>query len=216
MKILTNFATKEVPEDHNNNDTAPPSTLTDTSKLFSVSPVTPALFLSGAPAVREDVLISLGVSCVISAAPELPPPPLPPQVSLVLRLPLKDQPTEDLLSQLHTVSDTIHQVIQDGGCVLVHCLAGVSRSAALVLAYLVKHRDLTLRSAFLHLRACRPAVRPNSGFFRQLIEFENQTRGTTSVEMVFNPAARTHIPDLYEADYQNTLCFINNRNFGKH
>lgn len=73
------------------------------------------------------------------------------------------------------------QVSQDGGCVLVHCLAGRSRSAALVLAYLVKHLDLSLRSAFLHLRACRPAVRPNSGFFSQLIEFERQIRGSTSV-----------------------------------
>lgn len=78
---------------------------------FNVSRVTASLLLSGAPAVREDTLISLGVNCVISAAPELPPPPLPPQVALVLRLPLRDQPSEDILSRLHTTADTIHQVI---------------------------------------------------------------------------------------------------------
>lgn len=77
---------------------------------FSVSRVTPNLLLCAAPAVREEALVSLGVSCVISAAPELPPPPLPPQVTLLLRLPLKDHPTEDLLSQLHSVTDRIHQV----------------------------------------------------------------------------------------------------------
>ncbi|XP_054262778.1 dual specificity phosphatase 28 [Macrosteles quadrilineatus] len=214
MKILSNFASKEDNNNNNNNDNCVGDS--PTSKLFCVSRITPSLFLSGAPAVREDVLVSLGVSYVVSVAPELPPPPLPPQVALVLRVPLKDLPSEDLLSRLHTTTDTIQQVIEGGGRVLVHCVAGVSRSAAIVLAYLVKHQRLPLHDAFTHLRACRPAVRPNTGFFRQLIEFEQQTMGTTSVDMVFNSAARTHIPDVYEPDYQNTLCFLNNRNFGKH
>lgn len=111
------------------------------------------------------------------------------------------------------------QVSRDGGKVLVHCVAGMSRSAALCLAYLVKHRGMTLRKAFSHLRACRPCVRPNSGFFRQLIEFEEQITSTTTVSMVHNSAARCVIPDVYEPEYQNTLCYQNNslnRNFGRH
>lgn len=95
-----------------------------------------------------------------------------------------------------------------GGRTLVHCVAGVSRSAAMVLGYLVKHRAMSLADAFALLRAARPAVRPNSGFFRQLIDWELRQLGTSSVSMVHHPALAAPIPDVYEADYRNTFQFI--------
>uniref|UniRef100_A0A1B6EEH0 Protein-tyrosine-phosphatase n=1 Tax=Clastoptera arizonana TaxID=38151 RepID=A0A1B6EEH0_9HEMI len=234
MKIINELVDNVVAEDNNNNGnnelivgsingtTKPKESVNNsngTSKLFSISQVTPHLYLSGAPAVREDSLTSLGITCVISAAPELPSPPLPPLVSVVLRLPLQDSSSADISAYLHTVADTIQQVSQDGGKVLVHCVAGMSRSAALCLSYLVKHNNMSLRKAFTHLRSCRPFVRPNSGFFRQLIEFEEQVTGNATVSMVHNSAARCVIPDVYEPEYRNTLCYQNNtlnRNFGRH
>lgn len=101
----------------------------------------------------------------------------------------------------------------------MHCVAGVSRSAALCMGYLIKYRGMSLRKAFQHMRDCRPCIRPNSGFFRQLIDFEELVTGTTTVSMVHNSAARAVIPDVYEADYYNTVNFQNNcfnRNFGRH
>lgn len=77
---------------------------------FNISELTSSLFLSGAPAVREDVIGKLGVTCIISAAPELPTPPLPPQVSTVLSVPIQDSTTADIFSHLHRVADTIHEV----------------------------------------------------------------------------------------------------------
>lgn len=77
---------------------------------FNISELTSSLFLSGASAVREDVIEKLGVTCIISAAPELPTPPLPLQVSTVLSIPIQDSTTADILSHLHRVADTIHEV----------------------------------------------------------------------------------------------------------
>ncbi len=47
-----------------------------------------------------------------------------------------------------------------GGCVFVHCLEGVSRSACVVLCYLVLHRSWSVEDARAHLAACRPCLDP--------------------------------------------------------
>ena len=55
--------------------------------------------------------------------------------------------------------------------VLVHCHAGISRSASIVLAYLVQAHGLSLAAAWDKLSA-RRKVAPNSGFWKQLVAFE--------------------------------------------
>ncbi|CAN0005701.1 unnamed protein product, partial [Phaeothamnion confervicola] len=58
------------------------------------------------------------------------------------------------------------------GSVLVHCRQGVSRSAAIVVAYLMKARGLSLDDALAYLRRRRPVVNPHEAFLRQLRDFE--------------------------------------------
>jgi len=74
----------------------------------------------------------------------------------------------------------------------------------------MKYQRMTLRKAFMHLRSVRPAIRPNTGFFRQLIEMELQLFGSETVSMVFNEAAGTQIPDVYEVDFQKMVWFRRN------
>lgn len=121
----------------------------------------------------------------------------------------------------YLVTDILWFVLQvrcAGGKTLVHCVAGVSRSASLCLAYLIKHERMPLRKAFAHLRSRRPSIRPNTGFFTQLIEFERRLFGAATVSMVHNQAAGTIIPDVYEVEYQNMLWYQKHysRNFRRH
>lgn len=61
------------------------------------------------------------------------------------------------------------------GCsVLVHCLAGVSRSVTVTLAYLMHARALCLNDAFSLVRHRKPDVSPNFHFMEQLHSFELQ------------------------------------------
>lgn len=61
---------------------------------------------------------------------------------------------------------------QSGRGVLVHCQAGVSRSATIVIAYLMKHTLMTMTDAYKYVRGRRPVVSPNLNFMGQLLEFE--------------------------------------------
>uniref|UniRef100_A0A1I8PYJ2 Dual specificity protein phosphatase 19 n=1 Tax=Stomoxys calcitrans TaxID=35570 RepID=A0A1I8PYJ2_STOCA len=60
----------------------------------------------------------------------------------------------------------------EAGRVLVHCNAGVSRSASVVIAYLMRYSDMDFEKAFKHVKSRRECIQPNAGFMRQLREFE--------------------------------------------
>lgn len=58
--------------------------------------------------------------------------------------------------------------INQGGKVLVHCRKGISRSAALCVAYLMEAKKMTFNEAFNTLKKQRPAIDINQGFVDQL------------------------------------------------
>eukprot|EP01103_Thecamoeba_quadrilineata_P008632 TRINITY_DN1836_c0_g1_i1.p1 TRINITY_DN1836_c0_g1~~TRINITY_DN1836_c0_g1_i1.p1 ORF type:complete len:401 (+),score=63.24 TRINITY_DN1836_c0_g1_i1:69-1271(+) len=55
--------------------------------------------------------------------------------------------------------------------VLVHCAMGISRSATIVIAYLMSTKKYTFEEAYEFVREKRPIICPNSGFREQLVEF---------------------------------------------
>lgn len=65
----------------------------------------------------------------------------------------------------------ITNAIESGGHVLVHCQAGMSRSGAMVVAYLMKSQKLTYDDAVAKTRRIRPCVYPNVGFERQIKKY---------------------------------------------
>ncbi len=68
------------------------------------------------------------------------------------RIPLADGNPENFARSLTTVFDWIEAVQEKGGVVLVHCFEGRSRSAALVIGYIMQFRNLSLRNALVELR----------------------------------------------------------------
>ena len=56
--------------------------------------------------------------------------------------------------------------------VLVHCMAGASRSATVVIAYLMWIKKWEYEQTFDYVKSKRPIVRPNDGFQDQLKIFE--------------------------------------------
>ncbi|RKP00513.1 hypothetical protein CXG81DRAFT_1481, partial [Caulochytrium protostelioides] len=88
-------------------------------------------------------------------------------------LPVLDLPSEagKLRSLLPAALDYIHAHAGQGRNVLVYCQAGVSRSAAVVLAYLMAYHAMSYEQARAHVLAQRP-ICPNDGFVRMLRGYE--------------------------------------------
>lgn len=58
--------------------------------------------------------------------------------------------------------------------VYVHCAAGVSRSASIVIAYCMKTKGQSFDSAYAFVRSRRSCIYPNSGFQEQLKKYESK------------------------------------------
>jgi len=71
-----------------------------------------------------------------------------------------------------TVTSFVDEALKTGGSVLVHCMAGVSRSSSIVIAYLMRYRRVTFLEAFEMVRQQRPVIAPNRGFKEQLMVWE--------------------------------------------
>ncbi|KAJ3701674.1 hypothetical protein LUZ61_005379 [Rhynchospora tenuis] len=94
---------------------------------------------------------------------------------------LHDSPGEDLASILYDAFDFLESALvaspPNGGRVLVHCVRGASRSAAVVVAYLMWRHALPFDAALRKVRAARPVADPNLGFAAQLLRRQQRALG---------------------------------------
>lgn len=79
-------------------------------------------------------------------------------------------------------SDFIDSVGHLGGRVLVHCFEGKSRSATVVLAYLMLRKDFTLLEAWNALKRAHRRAQPNDGFAKTLLDLDKKLHGKVSME----------------------------------
>ena len=73
-----------------------------------------------------------------------------------IKISIDDSPFSNLGCYFDRVADKIEEVRRRGGNSLVHCVAGVSRSASLCIAYLIKYKRMSLRKAYQHVKVIIP------------------------------------------------------------
>uniref|UniRef100_A0A672UM87 Dual specificity protein phosphatase 15 n=1 Tax=Strigops habroptila TaxID=2489341 RepID=A0A672UM87_STRHB len=88
-----------------------------------------------------------------------------------LRIPLPDTPEANIKRHFKECISFIHQCRLHGGNCLVHCLAGISRSTTVVVAYVMAVTELSCQEVLEAIRTIRPVANPNPGFRQQLAEF---------------------------------------------
>ncbi|KAH7104072.1 protein-tyrosine phosphatase-like protein [Auriculariales sp. MPI-PUGE-AT-0066] len=108
-----------------------------------------------------------------------------------LQIEINDLATFNIARYLPESIEFIDGALSDGGKVLVHCFAGVSRSATVVAAYLMAKRDMSPKEALDYMRERRPVVGPNQGFLKQLDLFHQA--GCVYVEDEYPVGSRQNV-----------------------
>ena len=85
------------------------------------------------------------------------------------KLPAIDHPFFDISQYFDEACEFIESALEQGGSVLVHCQAGVSRSAIIVAMYLARRNKWTAERSLLFVKARRKKIQPNIGFIQQLL-----------------------------------------------
>ncbi|XP_031804787.1 dual specificity protein phosphatase 18 isoform X2 [Sminthopsis crassicaudata] len=174
-----------------------PPTLARQPAVCGLSQITSSLYLGNGLAANNKVILSSNqITTVINVSVEV--------VNTFyadiqyVQVPVADTPLSRLYDFFDPIADKIHTVEMQQGRTLLHCAAGVSRSAALCLAYLMKYHSMSLLDAHTWTKSCRPIIRPNNGFWEQLIHYEFKLYGKNTVRMVNSPFGV--IPDVYEKE----------------
>ncbi|EFO62427.1 Dual-specificity protein phosphatase [Giardia lamblia P15] len=84
----------------------------------------------------------------------------------------RDVPYEVMHTIVFSAAEVINKCISRG--VLVHCGVGVSRSALVVIGYLMINKNMSFSDAYALLRSKRPCVNPNDGFVEFLKILDSQ------------------------------------------
>lgn len=114
-----------------------------------------------------------GIAVVFNATKDIP---FCTMIKKQYRIPVDDnlQP-EEIRNMTLWSQEAVYKVIQEhnqGHNILIHCLAGMQRSAAIMAMFLIATRGYTAEQAITHVQGIRPiAFRPQANFRESITEF---------------------------------------------
>ncbi|KAH0477288.1 MAG: hypothetical protein KVP17_001420 [Porospora cf. gigantea B] len=179
------------------------------TSLHQCQVVVPGLWIGSYHTASSRIqLISRHITHIVCAAPLCGPPPFP-RLYKYLVIPVEDKVTQNLKPWFKRASAFIRAALEEGGNVLVHCGAGISRAPSFCAAFLVSELMITSESALAIVRAARPHIKPNPAFVTQLHEFskdlcEEACKGdeVVALDLTPSPLSRRNVcsmPDMANA-----------------
>ncbi|KAH3850690.1 dual specificity protein phosphatase 10-like [Dreissena polymorpha] len=88
------------------------------------------------------------------------------------RIPASDSGQQNLRQYFEEAGCFIDEAREAGAKLLVHCQAGVSRSATITISFLLQHSRMSMTDAYRYVKSKRPIISPNFNFMGQLLDFE--------------------------------------------
>ncbi|KAH0573683.1 Dual specificity phosphatase [Spironucleus salmonicida] len=133
-----------------------------------MSQITDFMYLSGIiPASDPQMLKDNKITYILNLCGDCMMKPCDPNINNLILL-LKDAAWENITNIFYNAFCFIQDARSKNENILIHCYQGVSRSASVVIAYLMFINDMTYEESYAHTRVRRPVVSPNTGFIYQL------------------------------------------------
>lgn len=135
--------------------------------------VTPSIFLGSAMCRNELIISSLNITHIISLS-DYPEKKLHLSNIKTVHYEIADSLSSNMFpifdSSIEWLSKSLNE---DKGIVFIHCEQGVSRSASVLMAYLlyVNEEFLSVNEVYQFVKSKRSVIRPNASFLQQLEEF---------------------------------------------
>lgn len=127
---------------------------------------------SAAHAAQLELLERLGITALLNVSPNCKNHW--PEKFEYRTIPVEDNSTADIKAHFSQAIAFINHVKAKNGKILVHCKAGVSRSATLCLAYLISNRKMCLDDAYNEIKQKRRVISPNFNFMGQLLSWQKE------------------------------------------
>ena len=89
-----------------------------------------------------------------------------------LGLSMEDDSSYDISKDFSRCIEFIKTAHAQQQPILIHCMAGVSRSATVTIAFFMQQKKMSLEQAAEYVFQKRPIIFPNIGFIKHLMEFE--------------------------------------------
>ncbi|MQM13281.1 hypothetical protein Taro_046202 [Colocasia esculenta] len=159
--------------------------ISDAANTERPSWITTSMFIGGALAARSvHTLQHLGISHVLClCSNEIGQSDSQfPDLFEYKNFSISDNDDADIRNLFEEACNFIDYVEQKHGKVLVHCFEGRSRSATVVLAYLMLRKNFKLSEAWNLLKKVHRRAQPNDGFAKVLVEIDKNCHGTASME----------------------------------
>ncbi|KAJ7988024.1 hypothetical protein DPEC_G00319340 [Dallia pectoralis] len=138
-----------------------------------LTPILPFLYLGNERDAQDAHLLQrYNIGYVLNVTTHLPLYHYDTGLFAYKRLPATDSNKQNLRQYFEEAFEFIEEAQRANMGVLIHCQAGVSRSATIVIAYLMKHTWMTMTDAYKFVKTRRPVISPNLNFMGQLLEFE--------------------------------------------
>ncbi|CAD5230073.1 unnamed protein product [Bursaphelenchus okinawaensis] len=161
--------------------------------LFSICEIRPHLFIAGYGAITEKKLKDHGITHVVDCT-NIPKSKCYEGIEY-FDVPVDDSEMGRLNKYFESSAEFIEQAKSKGGKTIVYCAAGVSRSAALCMVYLMISEKITLEESYIVVCRARPLIAPNNGFWRQMIDFEKEKTGQNTVQLL--KGMNRPVPSVY-------------------
>jgi protein-tyrosine phosphatase len=99
-----------------------------------------------------------------------------------IKFDITDDDDEYIYKYFDIAFEFIDNCLSNGGKVLIHCAAGISRSSTFTCCFLIKKLKITPQEALSFIKKGRPVASPNSGFIQQLNTWYDEQVQLISVE----------------------------------
>uniref|UniRef100_A0A7E4WDD7 protein-tyrosine-phosphatase n=1 Tax=Panagrellus redivivus TaxID=6233 RepID=A0A7E4WDD7_PANRE len=145
-------------------------------------------------ALNEEGIKSRGITKIINISENGPCPSfIPEDEEHFYRIPINDSYSAKLLEHFEKAFQFIDNAKAQNEKVLLHCLAGISRSATLAIGYVMYLLKRDSDSAYNYVKKQRPSISPNFNFMGQLLEYENQL-----IDRGLIPPRKRHVAPVQE------------------